>query len=255
MFRPGHAGFTYIQKYGIYDYRGGGRSSARETANWVAAGAIAKKILAQEGIRIIGYIKELGGITAKKINFDNIRKNPVNCPDMEAAKRMERAILRAKADGDSLGGIIEVVAENVPAGLGDPVFNKLEADLAKGLMSINAVKGVEIGDGFAVARMKGSECNDAFVKKGSRIVTKTNHAGGILGGISNGMPIVARIAVKPTSSILKEQDTVDLKGNKQKIRVEGRHDPAVVVRAPVIAEAVTALVLADALLRQRVVGK
>ena len=251
VYRPGHAGFTYMEKYGIYDYRGGGRSSARETANWVAAGAIAKKILSEKKIRIIAYVKEIGGIVAEKIDFDNIRKNIVNCPDLKAAKKMEQAILKAKSEGDSLGGVVEVVAENVPSGLGDPVFLKLEAQLAFALMSINAAKGVEIGSGFEVARMKGSECNDLFEKKSGKVVTKTNHAGGILGGISNGMPIIARIAIKPTSSILKEQETLDYSGRKRKIKVEGRHDPAVVVRAPPIAEAMTAIVLADAMLRQK----
>ncbi len=253
VFRPGHAGFTYTEKYGIYDYKGGGRSSARETLNWVAAGAIAKKILSQKKIKVTAYVKELGGIKAEKINLDDIRKNPVNCPDMKAAKKMEAAILKAKSENNSLGGIIEIISENVPAGLGDPVFLKLEAQLAYALMSINAVKGVEIGAGFAVADMKGSECNDLFEKKSGKIITKTNNSGGILGGISNGMPIIARIAVKPTSSIAQEQETIDIHGKKRKIKVEGRHDPAVIVRATVIAEAMTSIVLVDALLRQRTI--
>jgi len=171
---------------------------------------------------------------------------------MEAAKKMEEAILNAKNEGDSLGGIVEVVAENLPAGFGDPVFMKLDSEIAKALMGINAVKGVEIGAGFDVARMRGSECNDIFEKHGNKIVTKTNNAGGILGGISNGMPIVARIAIKPTSSISREQWTLDIHGKRKRIKVEGRHDPAVVVRAPPIVEAMVALVLVDAVLRQRV---
>ncbi len=254
LLRPGHATFTYLKKYGIFDYRGGGRSSARETAMRVAAGAIAKKILAEHTVKITAYIKEVAGIVAKNIDYAEIRKNPVNCPDKEAAKKIEKAILKIKEQGDSYGGIIEVVAENVPAGLGDPVFDKLDAMIGQAMMSIPAVKGVEIGSGFDAARMKGSESNDSFVKKGNKIITATNNSGGILGGISNGMPIVARIAIKPTSSIIKEQETVDIKGNKKTIRVEGRHDPCVAIRAPPIVEAMMALVLIDALMKQEMVS-
>ena len=250
LFRPGHAGYTWLQKYGIYDYRGGGRSSARETANWVSSGAIAKKILAEKGIKIVGYVKQIGNIKADNIDYNEIRKNPVNCPDRNAAKKIERLLLKTKKEGDSLGAIIEVAALNVPAGLGDPVFDKLDANIAKALMSINAVKGVEIGAGFSLALMKGSESNDAFIRKNGKIMTKTNNSGGILGGVSNGMPIVARIAVKPTSSILKSQETLTLQGKKAKISVEGRHDPCVGIRAVPIAEAMMANVLADAFLRQ-----
>lgn len=254
LLRPGHATFTYLKKYGIHDFRGGGRSSARETANWVAAGAFAKKILKKEGIKVIAYVREIGGIEAKNLDFGEIAKNPVNCPDRQAAMLMSEKIEQVRKEGDSLGGIVEIVAENVPAGLGDPVFDKLSANIAKAMMTINAVKGVEIGDGFRAARMKGSEHNDIFAKQGSKIVTKTNHAGGILGGISDGMPIVVRIAIKPTSSITKEQDTLTIGGKPAKIRVFGRHDPCVAIRAVPVAEAMMAIVLADALMGQKGLG-
>jgi len=257
LFRPGHAGYTYLAKYGIQDYRGGGRSSGRETVGRVAAGALAKHILERRGIRIVAYTKEIGGIVAGKIDFDEIENNPVRCPDPVAAKRMERKILRVKNEGDSLGGVVEAVVKNCPAGLGDPVFDKLEADLAKALLSIPAVKGFEVGSGFASARMKGSEHNDAFYKerKTGRVRTKTNFAGGILGGISNGEDIVVRVAVKPASSIPKAQDTVDLKGKKRTIKVEGRHDPCLCPRVVPVVESMIALVLADHLLRQEMTRK
>jgi len=252
LLRPGHANFTYLKKYGIFDYKGGGRSSGRETANWVAGGAVAKKILAEKGIRIIAYAKEIGGIKAEEFDIGEIDRNDVRCPDKNAARKMVEKILEAKNDGDSIGGVIEVAADNVPAGLGDPVFNKLDAEIAKALMTINGVKGVEIGAGFEAAKMKGSECNDAFAKEGEKIITKTNNSGGILGGISNGMPITARIAVKPTSSIGKEQETTDLEGNAAKIKVEGKHDPCLVPRAVPVVEAMMALVLVNAYLRQKI---
>lgn len=254
LFRPGHADFTYLKKYGTYDYRGGGRSSARETANWVAAGAVAKKILANKGIKVIAYAKEIAGIEAKKIDLDEIQRNDARCPDKKAAKKMLNAILKAKKERDSVGGIIEVIALNAPLGLGDPVFNKLDAEIAKALMTINAVKGVEIGAGFKVSKMKGSKCNDIFVRQGNKIITKTNNSGGILGGISNGMPIVARMAIKPTSSIAKRQETIDIKGKKNFIQIEGRHDPVLVPRAVPVAEAMMALVLVNAYLRQIVIN-
>jgi chorismate synthase len=250
LFRPGHADFTYLKKYGIRDHRGGGRQSARETANWVAAGAIARKIIAQHKIRIVASVVEIAGVHATVYDPKEISKNAVNCGDKKAAENMVAAIEKARKEGDSVGGIIEVVAENVPIGLGEPVFDKLDANLAKALMSINAAKGVEIGSGFEGARMRGSEHNDLFVKKGGRVVTKTNHAGGILGGISNGMPLVARVAFKPTSSITQEQNTVTVAGKKAKVRVFGRHDPCVAIRAVPIVEAMMANVLADALLSQ-----
>ena len=255
LFRPGHAGFTYFKKYGIRDYKGGGRASARETANWVSSGAIAKQLLKKKGISIVGYIKEIGGVGIKKFDTKEITKNMVNCPDKSSAKKMVSLIEKVRREGDSLGGVVEVVATGVPAGLGDPVFDKLSADIAKGMMSINAVKGVEIGSGFDSVKMKGSENNDAFVKRKGKIVTTTNNAGGILGGISNGMPIVVRIAVKPTSSITKKQDTVTTKGKKTSVRVFGRHDPCVAIRAVPVAEAVLALVLQDAMQRQKALKK
>lgn len=220
VFRPSHADFTFLKKYGIRDYRGGGRASARETVARVAAGAIAKEILKQKGIRITGFVKEVMGQT----------------------ENMEKIILKAKEEGDSVGGIVEIIAENVPPGLGDPVFEKLDANLAKALMSIGAVKGVEIGAGFELARMKGLQANDEFITGGK---TKTNNSGGIQGGISNGMPIVARVAVKPTSSIAKEQETIDVHGNKVKLSIKGRHDPCICQRIVPVAEAMVALVLVD----------
>ncbi len=252
LFRPGHAAFTYLSKYGIQDYRGGGRSSARETAGRVAAGALAKQLLAKRGIQIIAYTKQVGNIVAKNVDVSFIEKNPVRCADEIAAKKMERAILKVKKEGDSLGGVVEAVVKNCPAGLGEPVFDKLEADLAKALLSIPAIKGFEIGSGFASAKMKASEHNDEFYKdkKTGKVRTKTNYAGGILGGISNGEDIVVRVAIKPPSSILKPQETVDTKGNKRTIKVEGRHDPCLCPRAVPVIESMIALVIADHLLRQ-----
>ena len=246
LLRPGHADFTYQIKYGLRDYRGGGRSSARETAARVAAGAIAKKLLAIHGIRIVAYVKEISEVKAKNINYNEIYNNNVRCPDKNAANRMEQIILKAKSDGDSVGGICEIVALNVPAGLGKPIYNKLEAELGSAILGINAVKGIEFGSGFELAKMKGSQSNDSFIIKNNKIATKTNHHGGILGGISTGMPIVMRAVVKPASSILKKQKTINYKTMKQEtISVEGRHDPATIVRFPPIAEAMTAIVLAD----------
>lgn len=249
LLRPGHADFTYQIKYKFRDYRGGGRSSARETAARVAAGAIAKKLLAIYGISVIAYVNEIAGIKANKINYAEIYKNNVRCPDKNAAKKMEQIILKAKNEGDSVGGICEIVALSVPAGLGKPIYNKLEADLGSAILGINAVKGIEFGSGFELARMKGSFANDEFIVKNKKIVTKTNHHGGILGGISTGMSIVMRAVVKPASSILKKQKTINYKTMKQEIiSVEGRHDPATIVRFPPIAEAMTAIVIADHML-------
>ncbi len=249
LFRPGHADFTYFKKYGFRDYRGGGRSSARETAGRVAAGAIAKKLLVRKKIKITAYTKQVGPIVAKSINFREIEKNIVRCPDKKSALEMVNYIMKLRKQGDSAGGVVEVVVKGVPAGLGEPVFDRLDADLAKAMMSLPAVKGVEFGAGFAAAEMTGSQCNDRFTTKGQKIVTKTNHAGGVLGGISNGMDIVFRLVVKPTSSILIEQDTVNTQGKKARIRVEGRHDPCVCPRAIPIVEAMTALTLIDHLFR------
>ena len=208
-------------------------------------------------MEIYAYTKEVAGIRAKVIDFSEIEKNPLRCPDPEAAKKMERRILKAKKQGDSVGGIVEVIVRNPPVGLGEPVFDKLEADLAKALMSIGAIKGFEIGSGFAAARMKGSEHNDAmyFDKKSGRIRTRTNNAGGIVGGISNGEDIVLRIAVKPASSIAKQQETVTLDGKPATISVEGRHDPCICPRVVPVAEAMVALTLLDHLTRQQLLRK
>ncbi len=251
LYRPGHADFTYDMKYGFRDHRGGGRSSARETVGRVAAGAIAKKILAKHKVKVFAYTKQIGNLIAKKMDYSEIEKNIVRCPDKKIAEKMVSAILRVRKQGDSLGGIIEVVAQGVPAGWGEPVFDRLDADLAKALMCLPAVKGVEVGIGFEAARLKGSQCNDIFISKGKKIITKTNNAGGILGGISNGNDIVLRMVVKPTSSINKVQDTVTTTGKKAKIRVEGRHDPCVAPRAVPMAETMVALVLVDHLLRNQ----
>jgi chorismate synthase len=252
IFRPGHAGYTYLAKFGISDYRGGGRSSGRETAGRVAAGALAKLQLEKRGIRIFAYTKQVGDIKAKKIDFEQIEKNPLRCPDPAAAKKMERLVLKMKKEGDSIGGIVEIVVKNPPVGLGEPVFDKLEADLAKALMSIGAVRGFEVGNGFAAARLRGSENNDPmyFDKRLKRIRTRTNNAGGISGGISNGEDIVLRIAVKPPSSIAKEQETVTLDRKPARISVEGRHDLCICPRVVPVAESMMALVLIDHLKRQ-----
>lgn len=251
LYRPGHADFTYDMKYGFRDYRGGGRSSARETVGRVAAGAIAQKLLARNKIKVFAYTKQIGDLVAQKFDYKEIEKNIVRCPDKAVAEKMVEAIMQVRKEGDSLGGVIEVIAQGVPPGLGEPVFDRLDADLAKALMSLPAVKGVEVGIGFEAARLRGSECNDVFITKGGRITTKTNNAGGVLGGISNGNDIVVRMVVKPTSSINREQDTVDQQGKKAKIRVEGRHDPCVAPRAVPMAETMVALVLIDHLLRQK----
>jgi chorismate synthase len=252
MFRPGHAGYTYLAKYGVSDYRGGGRSSGRETAGRVAAGAVAKGLLAGRGITVTGYTREVAGIRVRSVDFDAIERNPLRAPDLKAAAKMERAVMMARAEGDSVGGVVEVVVRNPPAGLGEPVFDKLEADLAKALMSIGAVRGFEIGNGFDAARLKGSQNNDAMAydRKARRVRTRTNRAGGVAGGISNGEEIVVRIAVKPASSIVKEQETVTRSGRKARISVEGRHDPCICPRVVPVAEAMVALTLFDHLTRQ-----
>ena len=256
--RPGHADYTYQAKYGLRDHRGGGRASARETVGRVAAGAIAKKLLRQEGIEIVGYVAELGGIKADIISSDmnelrsTAESNPVRCPDPAAAEKMLQLLDQVREEGDSLGGIVVVAAKGVPAGLGEPVFDKLDADLAKALMSLGAVKAVEIGAGLDSARLRGSEMNDPMVIREGKIEFETNNAGGILGGISTGAPIVCKIAVKPTPSIARRQRTVDLaRGEAAEIEIRGRHDPAIPPRIVPVAEAMVALVLADHLLRQR----
>ncbi len=252
--RPGHADLTYEMKYRFRDWRGGGRSSARETVGRVAAGAVAKKLLALSGVEVLGHVVELGGIRAKPQRIEEIRenteKNPVRCADPDAAVEMEAMIHTARSEGDSVGGIVEIIGLGVPAGVGEPVFDKLSAELAKALMSIGAVKGVEIGAGFKAAIMKGSSMNDPISICEDRISTLTNNAGGILGGISNGEPVVCRIAVKPTPSISKEQHTVDVITMKDtKIRIQGRHDPSIPPRIVPVAEAMVAIVLVDQMMR------
>ncbi len=244
-FRPGHADYTYQAKFGIRDYKGGGRSSARETAMRVAAGAIAKKFLASKGMKIVGFSREIAGIRAEKTDYSVIEKNSVRAPDLGAAKKMEAAVLAAKEEGDSVGGVVEVVAEGVPAGLGEPIYCKLSSKLAEALMGINAVKGVEIGSGFAAARMRGSGHNDEIYSSNGKVRFRTNYAGGMTGGISNGDDIVVRMAVKPASSIAKEQNTIDRSGKQTKIAIEGRHDPCLCPRAVPVAEAMVACVLMD----------
>ncbi|HEV8129415.1 MAG TPA: chorismate synthase [Candidatus Eisenbacteria bacterium] len=249
IYRPGHADFTYWEKYGVRDYRGSGRSSGRETVGRVAAGAIARAMLAREGVRVQGYTVQVGDLVATERDLDFVEQNPVRCPDRKIAPEMERAILAAREAGDSLGGVVETLATGVPAGLGDPVFDKLHAQLAWGLMSIPAIKGFEIGDGFGVVRLRGSQNNDRMTPKGFA----TNHAGGVLGGISTGQPIVTRIAVKPPSSIALPQKTVDREGQERDFAIQGRHDPCLCPRVVPVAEAMVCLVLADALLRQRAI--
>jgi len=256
--RPGHADLTYFLKYGHRDHRGGGRASGRETLGRVAAGAIAKKLLSTIGVEIFAHTVEIAGVRAGVVGMEEVRenpeKNPVRCADLAKAREMEEKILEAKRKGDSVGGIVEVIALNVPPGLGEPVFDKLDADIAKALMGIGAVKGVEIGSGFAAARLKGSENNDEFYVENGRIKSRSNNAGGVLGGISTGMPIIARVAVKPTSSIPREQRTVDLRTlETTTIRVGGRHDPCIVPRIVPVCEAMLALTLADHALRAGVI--
>ncbi|MER3436822.1 MAG: chorismate synthase [Chloroflexota bacterium] len=251
VFRPGHADFTYWAKYGHRDHRGGGRSSARETWGRVAAGAIARKIIATAGCEVYGFVRELGGIAMETFDREEIERNIVRCPDPVAAERMIEAILQAKAEGDSLGGVVEVRATGVPVGLGEPTFDKLDALIGQAMLSIPAVKAVEIGDGFAVSRSRGSQANDWFYAEAGRVRTRTNTAGGILGGISTGEDIIVRLAVKPTSSVSRPQETVSTSLEPRTIVVEGRHDPSVCPRAVPVAEAMLAIVLADLLLWNR----
>ncbi|GAA4757174.1 chorismate synthase [Sphingomonas daechungensis] len=247
-YRPGHADYTYDAKYGFRDWRGGGRSSARETAVRVAAGAVARLIVPDVSIR--GYLVELGGDAIDREAFDaeSIDSNPLNCPDPAAAVRWERKIDEARKAGSSLGAIVECVADGVPAGWGAPIYGKLDAELAAAMMSINAAKGVEIGDGFAAARLRGEDNADAM-RAGPTFLS--NHAGGILGGISSGQPVVVRVAFKPTSSILTPVPTIDSDGQETEIVTKGRHDPCVGIRAVQVVEAMMALVLADQMLLHR----
>ena len=255
--RPSHADLTHRTKYGGFnDYRGSGRASARVTAGFVMAGAVAKKLLKETlGIEIIAYTLELGGLRAEGFTLDDARKNrysnDVRSPDPKLAERMKQMVIKSRGEGDSLGGIVECVALNLPVGLGEPVFNSLDSDLAQMALSIPAVKGVEFGSGFASARLKGSENNDQYyVDKKGKIATETNNSGGIIGGVSSGMPLVYRLAFKPPASIAKKQKTVDLSKKKQvELVVPGRHDPVVVPRAVPIVECCTAIVLADHAIR------
>ena len=247
IFRPGHGDITYYKKYGIRDHRGGGRASARETVARVAAGAIAKKVISREGIEVIAYTKELGGIAAERISLADIHRNSLQCPDLKTAQAMEKKLEEARENGNSLGGIVEILINGCPAGFGEPVFDKIDADLAKALMSIGTIKGMEIGAGFGVARMTGFECNDPITPEGF----STNHAGGILAGITNGDEIVIRVACKPIPSIEKTQKTIDVGGNPVEVSIKGRHDVSVIPRIIPVCEAMVSMVLADHLLRQR----
>ena len=253
--RPGHADYTSYMKYGGFsEWRGGGRFSGRITASFVMAGAVARKLLRLIGTEVLAHTVEIGGIKAQPKGFEEIVKNagqdPLRCADPAAAKEMVSLIARAKEEGDSLGGIVEGIAWNVPVGLGEPVFDNLDGELAKALLAIPAVKGVEFGAGFSAARMKGSENNDTFAIRNGKIVTVTNNAGGILGGISSGMPVVVRVAVKPTASIAKSQPTVDIKEMKEvSLSVGGRHDVCIVPRAVPAVESMMAVVLCDFAMR------
>ncbi len=255
-YRPGHADFTYEAKYGERDYRGGGRASARETVARVAAGAVARKLVAGYGIEVIGYVRRVGPIEAlieapEQVTREQVESNIVRCPDAQAAERMIELIEKVRKEQDSIGGVAEVVARGVPAGLGEPVFDKLKADIAHGILSIPAVTGFEYGAGFAAACMKGSENNDPFGAREGGIRALSNRHGGMLGGIASGSPILVRAAVKPTSSIPRPQATVDRFGNDATIRTKGRHDPCLLPRFVPIGEAMLLIVLADHLLRWR----
>src|SRR6056297_543381 len=248
QFRPAHADYTYMHKYGVRDYRGGGRSSARETAMRVAAGAIARKFLHERlGIQVRGYLSQLGPIRAEKLDWDQVHQNPFFCPDADKVAEMEAYMDALRKEGDSIGARINVVAEGVPPGLGEPIFDRLDADLAHALMSINAVKGVEIGAGFDCIDQKGTEHRDEMTPEGFL----SNNAGGVLGGISSGQPIVASIALKPTSSLRLPGRSIDVNGDPCEVITTGRHDPCVGIRATPIAEAMMAIVLMDHYLRHR----
>lgn len=257
--RPGHGDYTWKARYGSYDYRGGGRGSGRVTIGHVIGGAVAKKLLKTMGIEVVAHVTQIGNIKANKVNINQIaskiQENPVRCADHAAASSMEELILDLKSQGNSVGGIVETLVLNAPAGLGDPVFDKLDADIAKALMDIGAVKGVEIGAGFESAELTGYEMNDEYYVSEEGIRTKTNQAGGILGGMSNGMPIVARMAVKPTPSISRPQKTVDLeKMEDAEIEIKGRHDPCICPRVTPVAEAAVAMVVVDHLIRAGFMG-
>lgn len=249
-YRPGHADYTFDAKYGFRDYRGGGRSSGRETAGRVAAGAVAARLLREFGIRVSAYTTSIGPINIDRQNFDPdaILTTPTGMPDREASSRAEAYLAECMSNRDSAGGVIECVIDGVPAGLGDPVFEKLDASLSKAIMSIGAVKAVEIGDGTKVSSLRGSQNNDPFRIKNGHVIKSSNHAGGILGGISDGSQIVLRAYVKPTPSIFSPQQTVNRQGEEIEISIKGRHDPVIVPRAVVVVETMAALTIADALL-------
>jgi chorismate synthase len=256
VYRPSHADFTYDAKYGIRDYRGGGRSSARETAARVIAGSFAKQLLEKENVMIAAYVSQVGDVKLsqrfEQLDLTNTESNIVRCPDAQTAEKMISLIEKIRSKGDSVGGVISCVIKNCPIGLGEPVFDKLHADLGKAMLSINAVKGFEIGEGFAAASMFGSEHNDAFEIADNKTKTTTNHSGGIQGGISNGMDIFFSVAFKPVATISQKQQTVNNLGEAVSLEAKGRHDPCVVPRAVPIVEAMAALVLADHLLRNKV---
>lgn len=248
-YRPGHGDFTYEKKFGIRDYRGGGRASGRETAARVAAGVVAAKVIGRAGIHVVAFTKEIGGIEARACDLTRVGEDPLFCPDREASKEMEKCLLEARESGDSVGGIVEIRVTGCPAGLGEPVFDKLDAALAYALMGIGTVKGVEIGAGFQTARLKGSENNDPITPTGFL----SNHAGGILAGISSGQEIVIRVACKPIPSISLPQETIDRQGNQKVISIEGRHDVCVIPRIVPVCEAMVNIILADFLLRQEAI--
>jgi len=254
-FRPSHADYTYQEKYGIRDYRGGGRSSARETVARVAAGAIAKEFLSQSGISVHAYVSQVGDLKLTKdiktLGYSQIEQNIIRCPDPELAEQMIDLIKEVRKDGDTIGGKITCIVEGVPVGLGEPVFDKLHADLGKAMLSINAVKGFEYGSGFDAITMRGSNHNDIFNKDGDQVTTATNFSGGVQGGISNGMPISCNIAFKPVATLMKDQASINKEGEEVTVTGKGRHDPCVVPRAVPIVEAMAALVIADHLLRKR----
>lgn len=258
VYRPSHADFTYESKYGIRDHRGGGRASARETIARVVAGSVAEEILKQLNVKIVAWVSRVGSIALKEnlgpFERSQIDQNLVRCPISEVAEMMQGQIEQVRDAGDSLGGIITCRIDGVPAGWGDPVFDKLHADLGKAMLSINAVKGFSIGSGFEAAAMKGSEHNDEFISTEQGISTKTNHSGGIQGGISNGQPIWFQVAFKPVASIAQVQETVDKEGNSKSLQINGRHDPCVVPRAVPIVEAMAALVLIDHWLRTKAIN-
>lgn len=254
-FRPSHADYTYQQKYGVRDHRGSGRASARETANWVAAGALAKLILQPLDLSIHAGVTAVGGIVSDapfdQYDWTFAENHPVRCPDPKAAQAMEAVIRQVKEEGDTVGGVITCIVKGCPVGLGEPIFHKLQADLAHAMLSINACKGFEYGSGFEGASMRGSTHNDIFTTEGEKLTTLTNHSGGIQGGISNGMPIYFRVAFKPVSTLMRSQPSVDQAGEPLVLEGKGRHDPCVVPRAVPIVEALTALVLADHWLLQQ----